>query len=52
MGLILKSFQEGAQTLEFIGKGIQDKSEITVVTLDEIEVAFQSSLSLPERRLI
>lgn len=51
MGLILNSFKEGAQTSEVIGKGIQDKSEITVVTLDEMGVAFQSSHSIPERKL-
>lgn len=51
MGLILDTFQEGAQTLEVIGKRMQDKSEIIVVTLDGMGVAFQSSHGTPEREL-
>lgn len=51
MGLILNSFQEGAQTLEFVRKGIQHKSEIIVVTVDEMGMSFQSSHSISERKL-
>lgn len=52
MSLVLNICQEGAQTLEVIGKGTQGKQEITIVTLDEMGESVQTSHSIPETKTV